>query len=90
MPKAPEQRANAFAAELLLPREAAAETYRRLTGLEVTFNRLMQQYRVSKTLAARQLLNHEAERGPLLLSGEDRNWLEKFVSSSGGNTQAIN
>lgn len=90
MPKAPEQRANAFAAELLLPREAAAETYRRLEGLEVTFNRLMQQYRVSKTLAARQLLNHEAERGPLLLSGEDRNWLEKFVSSSAGNTQAIN
>ena len=56
-PRWVERRANAFSAELLLPREAALEVVRQAPNLEVARSRLLEQYEVSQQLAANQIRN---------------------------------
>ncbi|MFC0387719.1 ImmA/IrrE family metallo-endopeptidase [Muricoccus vinaceus] len=60
-----EQRANAFAAELLLPRETAVRELARQGDLAKTLEVLCSHYQVSQLLALRQLDNHpEGPGGP--------------------------
>lgn len=56
-PVVPEQRANAFAAELLLPREKALATVAGASSLEDALHALMRDYDVSGQLAANQARN---------------------------------
>lgn len=56
-PVVPEQRANAFAAELLLPREKALATVAGAPSLEDALHALMRDYDVSGQLAANQVRN---------------------------------
>ena len=58
-----EQRANAFAAEFLVPRLWAIQEYRRSPDAQSALDRVCSRYRVSTTLAARQLLNYSQEFG---------------------------
>jgi len=53
----PEQRANAFAAELLLPRETALEKVRQAEDLNSAVEELITIYAVSRQLAANQVRN---------------------------------
>ena len=65
-PRVLEQRANAFGAELLLPRHFAIQVYRASSGCYEALTALTQTYKVTKTLAALQLLNyHDAHPGSL-------------------------
>jgi Zn-dependent peptidase ImmA (M78 family) len=59
-----EQRANAFAAELLLPRWVARETYKQRPALDPTIDELCSRFGVGVTLTANQLL--AADRSRLL------------------------
>ena len=60
-PYTPERRANAFAAEFLLPRSAAAAGYTQAGGiLQLTLDTLCASFGVGRTLAAGQLLNGTA------------------------------
>ncbi len=61
VPKVPEQRANAFGAELLLTRNAALMAYLKLRDVEETLEAVAKNYNVSFEVAAWQLLNSRAE-----------------------------
>lgn len=61
VPKVPEQRANAFAAELLLSRETARTVFEKVRELEKTLEQLAKAYNVSFEVAAWQLLNSGVE-----------------------------
>jgi Zn-dependent peptidase ImmA (M78 family) len=58
-----EQRANAFAAEILLPREEAARTYRQATTLEAAVRTLVEGFDVSRQVAKAQIKNSGAASG---------------------------
>ncbi len=68
-----EKRARAFAAEFLLPREAAEETIRRSTSLEDAAHFLQKTWKVSTELLAWQINNSSARA---LLSQEEKIRLE--------------
>ena len=74
VPKVPEQRANAFGAELLLTRSAALMTYLRLRDVEGALEAIAKNYNVSFEVAAWQLLNSRAE-----LSASQRQLLLKHT-----------
>ena len=57
VPRLPEQRANAFAAEFLLPKSVAVERIRKATDVARTIERLPEQFTVSRELAAWQIIN---------------------------------
>jgi Zn-dependent peptidase ImmA (M78 family) len=59
-----EQRANAFAAELLLPREAAAGMYRQATSLEAAVRSLVEHFDVSRLVAKTQIKNSNVASAP--------------------------
>jgi len=61
-PASLEARCNAFAAELLIPREAASEYFRDVTlaGVEPAVEYLAQHYRASRAIVAWQVLNSDA------------------------------
>ena len=61
VPKVPEQRANAFGAELLLTRNAALMAYLKLRDVEGALETIAKNYSVSFEVAAWQLLNSRAE-----------------------------
>jgi Zn-dependent peptidase ImmA (M78 family) len=61
VPKVPEQRANAFGAELLLTRDAALTIFLRIRDVEEALGEIAKNYRVSFEVAAWQLLNSRAE-----------------------------
>lgn len=67
-----EKRANAFAAEFLLPR-GALEAFRGAVDQKEALRRLMDRYRVGRTVAGNQLYNHglitEVERDAMLSEG---------------------
>ena len=73
-----EQRARAFAAELLLPRQAAREVYHASENLTNTLNQLQQHFGVSKQVAAYQLKNSYCP-----LRGDDETELYDYVASIG-------
>ena len=52
-----EKRARAFAAELLLPREAAAQLIQKAQSLEESITQLSNTYRVSEKLVTLQIKN---------------------------------
>jgi len=59
-PRFPEQRASAFAAELLLPKNVAAERIRAATDIEWVIGALRREFDVSRELAAWQVINGPA------------------------------
>jgi Zn-dependent peptidase ImmA (M78 family) len=61
VPKVPEQRANGFGAELLLPRTSALATFIEAGDVEGTLEQLAKNYKVSFEIAAWQLLNSSAD-----------------------------
>ena len=61
VPKVPEQRANAFGAELLLTRNDALMVYLKLRDVEDALVEIANNYKVSFEVAAWQLLNSHAE-----------------------------
>ena len=70
-----EQRANAFAAEFLLPRAWAMREYRSAANMNDALDQICERYRVTKMLAARQILNYSQEFGEML-PDDDRSILE--------------
>ena len=74
VPKVPEQRANAFGAELLLTRNAALMVYLKLRDVEEAIEAIAKNYDVSFEVAAWQLLNSRAE-----LSASQRQLLLKHT-----------
>jgi len=61
VPRIPEQRANAFGAELLLTRSAALSVYLKSNDVEEALHAIAKNYNVSFEVAAWQLLNSQAE-----------------------------
>ncbi|MFO7775035.1 MAG: ImmA/IrrE family metallo-endopeptidase [Candidatus Hydrogenedentota bacterium] len=59
-PEHAEKRARAFAAEFLLPREAAVEVLRNAESLAAAMERLQRDYEVSREVVAWQILNSKA------------------------------
>ena len=74
VPKVPEQRANAFGAELLLTRNAALMVYLELRDVEEALKAIAKNYNVSFEVAAWQLINSRAE-----LSASQRQLLLKHT-----------
>lgn len=72
-----EKRANAFAAELLLPQAYATQVLRQAGNVKVTMETLTQSHRVSRQLAAYQLLN-APESG---LSEDEKTILRNYTAS---------
>ena len=64
VPSAVEERANAFAAEFLLPEVAAGDVYRNTADVQEAFKRLAARFGVTYTLAAWQILKHFGEASP--------------------------
>jgi hypothetical protein len=58
-----EQRANAFAAEILLPRDTAARIYRQTASLEAAVRVLVERFDVSRLVAKTQIRNSNAASG---------------------------
>ena len=58
-----EQRANAFAAEILLPRDEAARAYRQANSLEAAVQALVEGFAVSRQVAKAQIKNTGAASG---------------------------
>lgn len=56
-PRYPEQRASAFAAEFLLPKNVAAERVRNAYGVQDAVSTLLRDFEVSRELAAWQIIN---------------------------------
>ncbi|MBZ0145983.1 MAG: ImmA/IrrE family metallo-endopeptidase [Pseudorhodoplanes sp.] len=67
VPRVPEQRANAFAAELLVPRDHAQTIVSASSDISDALTQLTEKYRVSYEVAAWQILNSGAQ-----LSSDDR------------------
>lgn len=59
-PEYPEKRARAFAAELLLPRDTAADRIRRAPSVEVAVESMERDFQVSRELIAWQIHNSDA------------------------------
>ena len=76
VPELPEKRARAFAAEFLLPREAAATVWRRSGSIEETFAELSRTYDVSDELIAWQIRNGPAS---ISLTDDDRAFLNARI-----------
>ena len=74
-----EQRANAFAAEFLVPRAWAKREHAAAADAEQALDRISARYRVTNMLAARQLLNEANEFGTAL-SNADRSVFEDAVT----------
>lgn len=75
-----ESRANAFAAEFLLPREIAARRLRQVGDLDAAVGLLEREYCVSRTLVLRQLDNHPADAaGP---SEIQRRQIKSYILAS--------
>lgn len=72
VPYAPEERARSFAAEFLLPREFAGETYRRSPSAREAVETLSEAYRVSWTVAAWQILNRFGANEAVLPAADRR------------------
>lgn len=70
VPNAPEERANAFAAEFLLPESAAGLAYTTSANVQDALNSLTYKYGVTKTLAAWQILKRFGEGSPVLTPGD--------------------
>ncbi|QVL50114.1 MAG: ImmA/IrrE family metallo-endopeptidase [Thiocapsa sp.] len=70
VPRFAEQRANAFAAELLLPRAQAESACRSSANVLEASARLEREFRVSRELTARQINN--SALGQTLTAGERR------------------
>lgn len=85
-PYTPERRANAFAAELLLPRAMAAETYSSTGELKAANDVLCARFGVGSTLVAAQLLNGDAFP---LMPPEEQRTLEKMVTGRGESSADI-
>jgi len=66
VPRGPEERANAFAAEFLLPENIAGLTYQRTLNVEEAVRDLTRKFGVTKTLAAFQILKRFGENSPVL------------------------
>ena len=64
VPRWYEQRANAFAAELLLPRSEAEQAVAHATDIETCVKELSQQFAVSWELAAWQIRNSKIQISP--------------------------
>lgn len=75
-PEYAEKRARAFAAELLLPREAAAAKLREAASLPEAIEQLQQRYRVSKALLGWQISNSSAFHP---LSADERSMIERMT-----------
>lgn len=75
IPKAVEQRARAFAGELLLPQEIAVAEFRRNSNLDEALNFLTRKYFVSTALAAFQLLHADGTT----LSNLEKSDLEALI-----------
>ncbi|MFP4649290.1 MAG: ImmA/IrrE family metallo-endopeptidase [Halorhodospira sp.] len=67
-----EQRANAFSAELLLPREVALAGVQRAPDLNTAFQRLTEHYAVSRQLAANQVRNAPGYEAVVTNRGDQR------------------
>jgi Zn-dependent peptidase ImmA (M78 family) len=65
VPRYPEQRANAFAAEFLLPKAVAVEKLRKTDDKMSAINWLVEHFWVSRELAAWQILNSNQARSEL-------------------------
>lgn len=74
-----EQRARAFAAEFLLPRENASEYVRRLDSIESALGALSRDFQVSRELAALQVRNSHAYMG---LADEEKNLISRISGAS--------
>lgn len=74
-----EQRARAFAAEFLLPRESASEYMRRLDSVGTALDALSRDFQVSKEMAALQVLNSHAYKG---LGDEEKNLILRITGAS--------
>lgn len=79
VPNALEERANAFAAEFLLPESAAGQAYKNHATVEEALNSLTKKYGVTKTLAAWQILKCFGE-GSTVLVQDDFRLLGKITS----------
>lgn len=79
-----EQRARAFAAELLLPREAARLAYASSADLPHTLRQLAGRYKVSQWLAACQLRNSACQ-----LSPKDDHALEQYLAKRTSGTLPV-
>ena len=66
LPRAPEERANAFAAEFLLPEEVAGSSYQRTANVFEALVDLTRRFGVTRTLAAYQILKRFGENSPVL------------------------
>jgi hypothetical protein len=64
VPSAVEERANAFAAEFLLPEVAAGDFYRNSADIHEALKRVAGRFGVTHTLAAWQILKHFGEASP--------------------------
>jgi len=76
VPKHPEQRANAFAAEFLLPQKEAAERVRHASSVVEAAAELSRTYQVSRELTFRQITNSSLE-----LNAQDRLALDQWKSA---------
>jgi len=81
VPRIAERRANAFAAEFLVPREGAISEYRQSTGPDDAVRRITQTYRVSVTMAIHQLENAR-QVYPTLISVRDLLVLKDILTST--------
>jgi Zn-dependent peptidase ImmA (M78 family) len=80
VPRHPEQRANAFAAEFLLPKAEAIEWASKATEItETNIKALTDRFGASREIAAWQILNSPAATG---LDGVERRLLKSWTSTS--------
>lgn len=79
-PKIVEQRANAFAAELLLPMDWAISLYRNSPDVPSALNTAKEQYKTTRTLSAAQMLNYDRKH-PGALRFPDRKHLSHIAST---------
>jgi hypothetical protein len=70
VPSDVEERANSFAAEFLLPEEAAGDAYRNSPDVKEAFQRLSGRFGVTHTLAAWQILKFFGEASPALRAAD--------------------
>ena len=92
VPQRLEERARSFAAELLLPQAVAGATYRQLADVQATLTWATRRFGVSRSLAARQILNSfplgsptlgEADRMKLTDVASRRTRVENQAAASG-------
>ena len=79
VPNAPEERANAFAAEFLLPESVAGLAYTNSATIEEALASLTRSHGVTKTLAAWQIMKRFGEGSPVLKPGDF--WTLRSIAS---------